>query len=118
MKRLTTLLITVVLLSLTMSCQKEPDFGELSTEFVTYTDYDKSVDFSQFSTFYISDVIKVLSNKTEDWSDANAQSIIATFAENMKDRGYRQLDEGDKESADLGIQLSYVESTYYFKMAI
>ena len=114
MKRLTTLLITVVLLSLTMSCQKEPDFGELSTEFVTYTDYDKSVDFSQFSTFYISDVIKVLSNKTEDWSDANAQSIIATFAENMKDRGYRQLDEGDKESADLGIQLSYVESTYYF----
>lgn len=114
MKRLTTLLTTVVLLSVMASCQKEPDFSELSTEFVTYTDYDKSVDFSQFSTFYISDAIKVLSDKETDWSDANAQSIITTFAENMKDRGYVQLDESEKENADLGIQLSYIESTYYF----
>ena len=54
-------MMMVVFLSLTItSCQKDPDFDELSTEFVTYTDYDKSVNFSSFSTFYISDTIKVL----------------------------------------------------------
>lgn len=115
MKRLTTISLLVALLSLTtVSCQKEPDFDELSTEFVTYTDYDKSVDFSQFSTFYISDTIKVLSDKRENWYGEDAKSIIQTFADNMKDRGYVQLAKEQRENADLGIQLSYVESTYYF----
>lgn len=115
MKRLTTISLLVALLSLTtVSCQKEPDFDELSTEFVTYTDYDKSVDFSQFSTFYISDTIKVLSDKKENWYGEDAKSIIQTFADNMKDRGYVQLAKEQRENADLGIQLSYVESTYYF----
>ncbi|MBO5720556.1 MAG: DUF4136 domain-containing protein [Bacteroidales bacterium] len=114
MKRLTTLLMIVVLLSTIVSCQKDPDFDELSTEFVTYTDYDKSVDFSKYSTFYISDTIKVLSGKVENWYDENAQSIISTFASNMKDRGYVQLAKAERESADLGIQLSYIENTYYF----
>ena len=114
MKRLTTLLMIVVLLSTIVSCQKDPDFDELSTEFVTYTNYDKSVDFSKYSTFYISDTIKVLSGKVENWYDENAQSIINTFASNMKDRGYVQLAKAERESADLGIQLSYIENTYYF----
>lgn len=114
MKRLATLLMAVVMLSLTVSCQKDPDFDELSTEFVTYTNYDKSVDFSKFTTFYISDAIKVLSDKKRDWNDDNAQMIIKTVADNLKDRGYVQLDASEKENADLGIQLSYVESTYYF----
>lgn len=115
MKRLTTISLLVALLSLTtISCQKEPDFDELSSEFVTYTDYDKSVDFSQFSTFYISDTIKVLSDKRENWYNENAKSIIQTFADNMKDRGYVQLTKEERENADLGIQLSYVENTYYF----
>lgn len=114
MKRLATLLMAVVMLSLTVSCQKDPDFDELSTEFVTYTNYDKSVDFSKFTTFYISDAIKVLSDKKRDWNDDNAQMIIKTVADNLKDRGYVQLDASEKENADFGIQLSYVESTYYF----
>ena len=114
MKRLATLLMAVVMLSLTVSCQKDPDFDELSTEFVTYTNYDKSVDFSKFTTFYISDAIKVLSDKKSDWADDNAQMIIKAVADNLKDRGYVQLDASEKENADFGIQLSYVESTYYF----
>lgn len=114
MKRLATLLMAVVMLSLTVSCQKDPDFDELSTEFVTYTNYDKSVDFSKFTTFYVSDAIKVLSDKKRDWNDDNAQMIIKTVADNLKDRGYVQLDASEKENADFGIQLSYVESTYYF----
>ncbi|MBP3353662.1 MAG: DUF4136 domain-containing protein [Bacteroidales bacterium] len=115
MKRLTTLLMMVAVIALaTVSCQKDPDFDELTSEFVTYTDYDKSVDFSSFSTFYISNTIKVLSSKVGDWEDENAQKIISAYANNMKDRGYIQLDEAEKANADLGIQLSYVENTYYF----
>ena len=52
--------------------------------------------------------------KKEIWIDDNAQMIIKTVADNLKDRGYVQLDASEKENADLGIQLSYVESTYYF----
>ena len=115
MKRLTTLLMMVAVVALTtVSCQKDPDFDELTSEFVTYTDYDKSVDFSSFSTFYISNTIKVLSSKVGDWEDENAQKIISAYANNMKERGYIQLGEDQKANADLGIQLSYVESTYYF----
>ncbi len=115
MKRLTTLLMMVAVVALTtVSCQKDPDFDELTSEFVTYTDYDKSVDFSSFSTFYISNTIKVLSSKVVDWEDENAQKIISAYANNMKERGYIQLGEDQKANADLGIQLSYVENTYYF----
>ena len=115
MKRLATLLMIVVSLSLvSTSCQKDPDFDELSTEFVTYTSYDKNVNFSEFTTFYIAPSIKVLSDKKEDWSDENAQSIINAFADNMKSRGYVQLTDEEKESADLGVQLAYIENTYYF----
>lgn len=115
MKRLATLLMIVVSLSLTItSCQKDPDFDELSTEFVTYTSYDKNVNFSEFTTFYIAPSIKVLSDKKEDWNDENAQSIINAFADNMKSRGYVQLTDEEKENADLGVQLAYVENTYYF----
>ena len=40
MKRLTTLLMMVAVVALTtVSCQKDPDFDELTSEFVTYTDY-------------------------------------------------------------------------------
>jgi hypothetical protein len=115
MKRLATLLMIVVSLSLTItSCQKDPDFDELSTEFVTYTSYDKNVNFSEFTTFYIAPSIKVLSDKKEDWNDENALSIINAFADNMKSRGYVQLTDEEKENADLGVQLAYVENTYYF----
>ena len=115
MKRLATLLMIVVSLSLvTTSCQKDPDFDELSTEFVTYTSYDKNVNFTEFTTFYIAPSIKVLSDKKEDWSDENAQSIINAFADNMKSRGYVQLSDEEKENADLGVQLAYIENTYYF----
>lgn len=115
MKRLATLLMIVVSLSLvSTSCQKDPDFDELSTEFVTYTSYDKNVNFSEFTTFYIAPSIKVLSDKKEDWADENAQSIINAFADNMKSRGYVQLSDEEKENADLGVQLAYVENTYYF----
>lgn len=115
MKRLATLLMIVVSLSLvSTSCQKDPDFDELSTEFVTYTSYDKNVNFSEFTTFYIAPSIKVLSDKKEDWADENAQSIINAFADNMKSRGYVQLSDEEKENADLGVQLAYIENTYYF----
>lgn len=114
MKRLANLLIVVALFSLTVSCQKDPDFDELSTEFLTYTNYEKSAKFSSFSTFYISDTIKVMSSKIEKWyDDDNARSIISAVAANMKERGYTQLGESEKMSADLGIQLTYIENSYY-----
>ena len=46
----------------------------------------------------------------EYWQDDNAQKIISAYAANMDSRGYVRT--YNKEEADLGLQVSYVKSTY------
>ena len=48
----------------------------------------------------------------EYWKDENAQEILSAYVANMNSRGYIRVD--DREEADLGLQVSYVRSTYYF----
>ena len=67
------------------SCEKDPDMGKLDDNYLVYTNYDKKADFKQ---------------------------ILAAYTDNMVARGYEAA--ADQESADLGIQVSYIASTYYF----
>ncbi|MEG1573683.1 MAG: DUF4136 domain-containing protein [Bacteroidales bacterium] len=112
------------ILMVTASCQKNPDFDQLSDNFMVYTNYDKNVTFSQYSTFYIPDTIQILgSSKVTNWigtasgqpdGDANAEKIIKTVSTNLINCGYTQItDPAIRKTADLGMQLFYVENTYY-----
>ncbi|MCH5329057.1 MAG: DUF4136 domain-containing protein [Coprobacter sp.] len=111
MKRIVPVLLGVFLLA---ACEKEPDTGRLSNSFLVYTDYDRAADFGSFLTFYIPDSILLISGSKDAkyWDDVNALRIIGTCVSNLESRGYVRVDE--KELADLGVQLSYVEDTYYF----
>ena len=95
------------------SCEKDADTDKLDNKFVVYTNYDKSASFSSFSTYYLPDSILIIGDKKEAeyWNDENAQLIISSYASNMANRGYIRTD--NKEEADLGLQVSYVKSTYF-----
>ena len=96
------------------SCEKDADTDKLDNNFVVYTNYDKDVDFKQFQTYYLPDSILIIGDKdkTEYWTDANAQRIIDTYVFNMDNRGFMRVTE--RENADLGLQVSYVKNTYVY----
>ena len=86
MKKFIPLLLAVFAVTLA-SCEKDPDMDKLDNNYLVYTNYDKKADFKTFETYYLPDSILVIGDKE------NAE--------------YR-------EEADLGLQVSYVRSTYYF----
>ena len=54
-------------------------------------------------------VMEIIPEKAVYWKDDNAQSLLAQVASEMALRGYVRTEE--KAEADLGLQLTYVEST-------
>ena len=114
MKKLIPILLAVFALA---SCEKDPDMGKLDNNYLVYTNYDKKADF-KVPTFYLADQILVIndSKEPEYLEGEGAEQILAAYTENMEARGYTAAD--TKENADLGIQVSYIESTYYFTSSI
>lgn len=111
MKKLIPILLAVFAFA---ACEKEPDMGKLDNEYLVFTNFDKGADFKAFNTYYIPDSIMVISNKKdpEYLKSEGAMEIINTFVTNMNSRGYTRA--MDKESAELGLQISYIQSTFYF----
>lgn len=111
MKKLIPILLAVFAFA---ACEKEPDLGKLDNEYLVFTNYDKGADFKAFSTYYIPDSILIIGDKekAEYWKGDNAEEILNAYISNMNAKGYVQV--SDRESADLGIQVSYIASTYYF----
>ncbi len=110
MKKLTPLLF---ILLASVSCQKDPDTSELSANFLVFTDYDTSENFNAFNTYYLPDSILTITGEKKQsfMNDTQASEILNTVIANMNARGYTLST--DKESADIGLQLSYIESTYF-----
>ena len=95
------------------ACEKEPDLNQLSSDLIVYTDYDQKCDFGNYVTFAIPDSILVLSNSSKpiyySADDPRATAIIGAFTSEMEARGYTQS--SDLQTADLGVQVSYVKNT-------
>ena len=106
--------LLVLLAVAVVSCQKEPSTSGLHEDYLVYTDYDQQADFSDVETVYLPASILVIGNadKTEYWKDADAQEIIGTVADLMESRNFVRTD--DKETAQTGLQISYVERVTYF----
>ena len=96
------------------SCQKDPSTSDLHREYLVYTDRDRAADFAAFETFYLPDSILIIGNnkQTEYWKDADALEIVGTVAFELEAAGFLRISE--KQNADLGVQLSYVERETYF----
>ena len=111
MKKIFPFFLLVLLLA---SCQKDPDMSKLDNDFLVFTNHDKDAKFESFTTFYIPDSVLVIgtSEKPQFWTANEADDIITTLVNNMESRGFKRT--LDKDNADLGLQVSYVQSTQYF----
>lgn len=97
-----------------VSCEKEPDFGQLDSDYVVYTDYAKDTDFSKYQTYFLPDSILEASssNRSSYWKDDYALEIIGEVEGIMNERGFQRLTAPeDKDIADLGIQVTYIGET-------
>ena len=107
--------LAIALLSAAIcACQKEPSTSGLHKDYLVYTDYDTATDFAALETYFLPDSILLIGdrNRTEYWKDAPALEIIGKVAANLDAAGFRRTQE--KDTADVGIQLSYVEKETYF----
>ena len=104
-------LFALAVTALFSSCEKDPDLNKLDSDYAVYTNYDNSIQFNKFSSYYLPDSILVAGGgmKAQYWKDENAQKIISEVVAEMDDRGYTRVD--DKEKADIGLQLSYAQQT-------
>ena len=107
MKKIIPFFLLILLLA---SCQKDPDMSKLDNDFVVYTNHDSKTDFKSFTTFYVPDSVLVIgsSEKPQYWTASEADNIISTVIGNMESRGYTRT--MDKEDADLGLQVSFVQT--------
>ncbi len=96
------------------ACQKDPDLSDLDNDFVVYTDHDSKSDFKSFNTFYIPDSVLVIgkSEQPRYWTDGEADDVTSVIINNMESRGYTRV--MDKEKADVGLQVSFVEDVTHF----
>ena len=107
------LLLSLMLLSLT-ACEQTPDTDKLDNDYLVYTNYDKGTDFERINTFYAIDSILLISDQSTPtyWNNQSSQKIVSEFRKNLTSIGYTEVE--TPEEADAVIQLSYVNSTYYF----
>ena len=112
MKKLFPILLTTLAL---ISCEKEADIDRLDNEYMVFTNHDTNAQFNDCNTFYLPDSILIIGDKKdpEYWKDEKARTLIDTFVSQMNASGYTRTSE--KGNADLGLQISYITSTYYFQ---
>lgn len=97
-----------------MSCQKSPDTDNLDDNYLVYTNYDAETDFKSINTFHIIDSILIIdkSEKATYWKNSNSQKIVNAYSNELERAGYIPVEEN--EEADVILQLSYINTTYYF----
>lgn len=109
MKKIFPLILIAVL---AVSCEKAPDWDELDCDYTVYTDYDSSVRFGDFSTYYLPEYIlrPGRSLSSEKWSGESADDILEEIAYQLDERGYDRT--YNKDRADFGIQATYLDQKY------
>ena len=117
MKRFLALPLLAIIVILT-SCEKDPDTDRLDNDYLVLTNYDSSTDFSSFNNFYVIDSILIINDQTKPtyWKNENSRRIIDAFNGHFEARGYTKVAKGN--DADIVLQLSYVNTTYYFSNTV
>nr|WP_183576347.1 DUF4136 domain-containing protein [Mucilaginibacter sp. X5P1]MBB6140098.1 hypothetical protein [Mucilaginibacter sp. X5P1] len=92
------------------SCQKQPDYNQLSSAFVVSTNLDKTATFSSYKTYYIADTVINLGGTGNDTvlTDNSALQLINAVKTNMAARGYTLVSRLLKP--DLGLRVGVVKT--------
>lgn len=96
------------------SCQKDEEVNKLDADYRVMTDYDSETDFSSFQSYYLADSILFIGQdeKPQYLDSLQVKPILDACHRNMQERGYSRA--ASKERADLGLQMTYIASTYHF----
>lgn len=96
-------------LLLLAGCRVEPDFDDLSSDFVVSTSLDKNASFGNYKTFFISDSVAYIGDvdDAEYLTNAEARQLVQRVKENMISRGYTFV--GRRDNPDVGLMLSAVK---------
>ena len=99
---------------LLVACQKDPDTDRLDNNYLVYTNYDIETDFTKIETFHVIDSILIIGNseKATYWNNANSDKVVNAFAMQLEGAGYQPA--ASVDDADVVLQLSYINTTYYF----
>lgn len=102
-------LLVVALLAVIVSCRKVPDTSELSNEQVVATDRDLAANFSNYSTYFISDTVSVVANSQNDsiLTGPLAAQLVNAVKTNMNNRGYTPV--ARTANPDLGLRLTVIK---------
>jgi hypothetical protein len=106
-------ILAIFAILLLVSCRKEPDFSELSSQFLVGTNLDQQADFSSYKTYYISDTVLLVGGEKDDstLSAELAQQLLKVVKDSMGARGYVFAPRGDANNhPDLGLTLSVVKN--------
>ena len=114
MKKINIFLFAATAIFAVISCHKEPSPQDSDNEYLVYTAPAKNVDFTQFMTFDIADSVLVIGQADKPYysKSNNALALIQQYRINMEKRGF--IYTPSNPSAQLGIQLTYVEKTERF----
>jgi hypothetical protein len=110
----TKLLFVMILAGLLIfaSCTKYPNASDRTLEeLVVLTMYDTKADFSQYSTFAISDSIAVISDTDSGRvMNSNTNLVVNQIVQNMTTRGYTRV--APNQNPDFGINVSMFKNTH------
>ena len=112
MKKIPAILAGSLLCAVTYtSCTKDPVSNLSNEESRIYiTDHDSSVNFSNYSTYSISDSVAVIDNgNSKRESDATDQAYIAAVRKYMDQAGFTLVSR--KDNPDLGVDVNRIIST-------
>ena len=108
MKSLLSLLLAIALL---IGCRTDPDFDQLSSDFIVSTSLDKAANFGGYKTYYISDTITYIGgdkDKPDYLVGPDAAPLIKAVKDNMAARGYTFV--AKTSNPDIGLSLSAVKN--------
>lgn len=114
MKKNSWIVRCLFLAGITVACEKNPDLSQLDNDNLVVTHYDETVDFRSFSTYFAPDSILLIGQggSVQYLDSLLAAPLLAAYCRNLDQRGYVRTK--DKESADMGLQLTYVAKTRHF----
>jgi len=105
--------LPAVLITVFVSCSKDPLKDMTNEESQIFiTNYDTTVNFSNYKTFSIADSVAIVSNRngvTKERTDGDAQFIEAV-ASALQARGFVRV--SHNQNPDLGVTVSVISNTY------
>src|SRR5688572_29189734 len=103
-------LLIIILILGAISCRKTPDSEDLTLEQVVATDRDLAANFSDYSTYFISDTVSVVAAASTDsiLTGPLALQLVSAVKTNMNNRGYTFKPRATG-FADLGLRLTVIK---------